>query len=323
MITQNPVRVAFMKGYRTYFIIFQHLSNGKIKYGATIHRLGGVSEIPDNDSHFSTANERFTRFPVVTIEKFIIPDNVKTRSQLVNYYNSKAFQKILIKNLCKYGVRSRSENKTTSLKEKEFNLKHYLTKKHYNRNVQNYYDNLNRHKKNRDIVSQKERLLRRRDDFPGNKNTFKMVFRMDKRIFHIAYARHKWGYGYTYYGASIYRLNSSKNTGANYSEKAHLDTAINRLYRFPIKVIIDDCRKMKTRHSDSGELPYWKNSVMLKFRKIIAKYGVRDRYLGSGHKFVTTHILEYNLAKDKKNYNKKRQLINRERVLWNKVRTIG
>ena len=184
---------------------------------------------------------------------------------------------------------------------------------------------MNRHKKNRDIVSQKKSPFKRRDEFPEKKNTFMMVFKMDKRIFHIAYKRNKWGYGYTYYGASIYRLDKSKDIGTNYSEKDHLDTAINRLNRFPIKIIIDDCRKIKTRHSDSGELPYWKNSVMIKFRKIIAKYGVRDKkfYSSKSHECVTTHMLEYNLAKDTKNFNKKKQKINRQKALWNKVRTIS
>jgi len=307
------------------------LSTGQLKYGAAIHRVGKDGEYFSTEGHFHTANERFIRFPItINMEDiFSAPKTVRTRGDLKKYYKSKIFTNQLIRLFCKYGVRNRPWKcdqcgtiNPTSLKAKKFEDDININTKFYNRGVQQYFDNYNRHKQNQENIPSRTRV---EENICANINNnyvpFKLAFNMDKRIFHIAYKRDK--DGNTLYGAAIYNLPDGKNKGPEYNELHHFYTANQRLERYPISIYLKNTNKYNTRHSSSGEIKYWNDNLVLKFRKMIAKYGVRFRQdTDNSHRFVTKHQLDYQFAQNNKLFNKTAQKLNYELAQWQKVRTI-
>lgn len=328
MMSSTFLNTSFKIGSRTYFVVFSLSSDGELKYGATVHKAGFVGEKPDYESHFQTATSRFTRFPVRVKNftgNYALSESVKTRSDSTKFYNSKIFRKLLLKQFCKYGVRSRPIDTSSSLKLKEFNLAYSNIKKTQNRDIDNYYNLLKRHiNNNPGMYSSRHRtgvLDYRNNEKLSKSIPFELKIQMDKRVFHIVYRRNN--QGETLYGASIYRLIDGNKIGDEYDQELHFDTAYERLERFPVSVFLKNTHRYVTRSCTSGEIEFWNNKVIKQFRKLIAKNGVRFRdTTHNSRKFLVTHALDYQIAQNKKKTNLRKAKLDNSFSRWRQVRTI-
>ena len=104
-----------------------------IKCGAAVKRYNGPrTRLRESviKQHFSTAMERFKRFPVQTTIR--IPDRVRTRSDLSGYLSSRRFHKRFVNKFCQEGVRCRHDYKD-SLMDKQLRTKRCQILKKRNR----------------------------------------------------------------------------------------------------------------------------------------------------------------------------------------------
>ena len=141
----KPYSTILIEKKRIIHIVYQHLSNGKTKYGACIYRPNTQQQLKtlqkivessdkhclvnhdsldtinyDQYGHLITAFHRMNQYGV----KITLPSSMRynTRSNYINDYDQKAY-KFLRKAIGKYGVRSRTG---VGIKQPNFINKHYI-----------------------------------------------------------------------------------------------------------------------------------------------------------------------------------------------------
>lgn len=303
----------FNASRRTYFVVFDIGLDGTLKYGATIKKHPGPItriNISTEEKHLNTAYERFERFPVETSIK--LPETVRTRGELKNFLVTKKFKKMILGKFAKFGVRSRNGN--MSLKTNEYNFTLCQLKKQKNRALCNYYNTINRHNK-----------LHENDNFNTRGfddgitpdwekcDTFQSLVEADGRIFHFSYKRDAQT-GKMKYGACVFNPKTQEDWD-NYDEDAHYDTSQTRMERFPVYAHFDNEHTHNTRLQASGEIQFTSPKSAIKMRKMVAKYGVRNR--GNNKRFLGTHKANRILRSITKKTNRKIGTLLRDVKQWN------
>jgi len=289
-------QIRFTRGHCTYHVYLKYeQENSSIYYGASIYR-GNINEKEyNNDRLFHTAFERFSRFPVTIL--IDLDTNIRTRQDLVTYFNSKTFQKFLVKRgFVTHGVRARNgHNPVKSLMHKYLTQQICTHKKNLRRAISNAQTQETHFKKNPNIRTYEM------DSFQGmilnslmKQPTHTLVFKKQKRTFHVAY-KHL-DSGETLYGGSIYL---PTNGSLPYDCKAHLNTAVNRLNNCPIHITISNTHQYPTSSSTKGLLTN-SNKIVNQFRKAFLTHGVRYKDNENSHRYITTHKIQFEFQNNKK-----------------------
>jgi len=312
----------FSIGKRTYFVVFElgDINNDTtIKYGAAVKRYNGPrTRLQERTikQHFSTAMERFERFPVQTTIR--IPDRVRTRSDLSGYLSTRRFQKRFVNKFCQEGVRSRHDYKD-SLIEKELRTKRCQILKKRNRAVDKYFKELakhmDQHKHDRFSRTTGGEIEISDMDSIQRQQAYLVSIGTQGRIFHVAYKRDS--DGEMIYGACVFHPKTREDL-ENYDVDEHYLTAMDRLEYSPVSVRIWPKHEYPTRFASSGELI--RPDEFTSLRKKIAKYGVRVSE--NGPRFIREHELKSEIGRVKKKYNRRlMEVMMQEHQRKNKVET--
>ena len=294
----------FSIGKRTYFVVFELgdiNSETTISYGAAVKRYNGPrTRLRERaiKQHFSTAMERFKRFPVQTTIR--IPDRVRTRSDLSGYLSSRRFHKRFVNKFCQEGVRSRHDYKD-SLMDKQLRTKRCQIIKKRNRAVDMYNKELARHKEQHrnDSFSRATGGEIEISDWEhiNAQQAYLVSLSTQGRIFHVAYKRDS--DGEMIYGACVFHPKTREDL-ENYNMDEHYLTAMDRLEFCPVAVRIVPTHEYPTRFAESGEMI--RPDEFRSLRKKIAKYGVRVSE--NGPRFIREHELKTEMCRVKKKYNR-------------------
>ena len=285
--------------------------------------------------------------------------SLQTRHSYERFFNSKMFQEELIKLFCEFSIRRRG-NELVSLKGKQMEQKYLSTVKEINRTTASQHKLLNTSKAGlafmracvqRQLEACTDRPSTRRftQDCinnvidPRSKMTDAEMSSLKKqpvhyaiyddaenwvaendigsfnsgRHIHIAYQRTP--NGKMLYGATIFKPNSRSDI-YSYDEESHFDTALTRLEKYPVSAYLPMNYSYNTRSVSTGEIPVSDSKTWKKFRKCIAKYGVRRR--GNTNTFIRTHEIVTWASQDKKELRRDLTNITQDWQIWNKVRSI-
>jgi hypothetical protein len=272
------------------------------------------------NGNFKTTRARYDLYPVSANMK--IPVNIKTRGQIMAYFKTKKFRNNLVKLFCKHGVRWRG-NQKPSLRQKEFVSRLESINKIKRRAVANYSLQKSIFKKRHNNIP----LSKKSGGEPGYEWTDRMnqtklpvhtlVFIDQNRIFHIVYQR--FDSGHTRYAACIHSpkyemfINEDGSMdeedwdeleSMGYNETSHILTS-NTRFEYPVEIYLPS-NKLTTRSMSKklGKIDDTDYEIIRKFRKKIAKYGVRVKQGGNHSRFITTHTNNNNHAIFKKKINK-------------------
>ena len=283
---------------------------------------------------------------------------MRTRHSYETFFNSKTFQEELIKLFCEFSVRRRG-NELVSLKGKRMEQKYLRTVKEINRTTANQHELLNTSKAGLAFMrASVQRHLEASTDSPSTRRfkqgcieqvidpRSKMTdaemsslqqqpvhyaiyddaenwkeddvgsFNSGRRV-HVAYQRSP--NGKMIYGATIFKANSRSDI-YRYDEESHFETAATRLEKYPVSGYLPMNYSYNTRAVSTGEVPVSDATTWKKFRKCIAKYGVRRR--GNTNTFIRMHEIFTWACQDKKELRRDLSNITHDWQMWNKVRSI-
>ena len=131
--TQSPHHsMVFQEKHRTVHIVYQHLPNGRMNYGACFFRPITELDIQNYclEAHLNTAHDRMTHHGVKTT----IPSSMwyTTRSTEISEHDTLAW-KTLRKAVSKHGVRTRGKGQPNFITPHLINTAYSSTTKHLNR----------------------------------------------------------------------------------------------------------------------------------------------------------------------------------------------
>ncbi len=333
--------VTFQRGRRQYFVVYEVSLTGKLTYGACVYKSNSGQKpslsAEEVKEHFNTARARFSRFPVET-EWSGFPDSWKTgrrglsvtiiaRGRTRNQkrcflFFSKEFKNILVKKMCQFGVRHRGSF-PNSLKEKEFILNLRLNDKQHNRLVNDYFKNRIKDE-DQDTYLVRKRALKILEHSPKLSPSIPIHELLIEdsgnsgRIIHVVYRRDCQTSALEY-GASIFHPTCQEDIMA-YDEDRHFETACERFDRFPVKGVYFDfpTHRYPTSEKNSGLIPYRNRKIIMNFRKLIAKYGVRIRSNPQSQLFLKTSEKLGKCCSETKKLGRKFSQLNQEFSAWKK-----
>lgn len=295
--------VIFGVGKRIYHVWFNRSLDCKtLKYGACIFKNSGKDDLNKYDGvyHLTTAYERFKNFGVEvnirdkSFQEFL--SGVRTRMQCLKFYESKKFERYLIKCFVAYGVRARNGKETyTSLKEKEFDYRKAKIKKNIKMIRNKTTNDIARKKKvyssmcNGYFESQKSKgkswsFLGNEDDINEDAEkvlsgkTITGLYWSDMgRTYHIV-IQHDCETGFARYGACILKTDTGLLEKTQDMLDSHFETAKQRFTLYPIYCIIpiEYNGSHHLRYITRGEFKFTRSNIEV-LHKTLCMFGVRQR----------------------------------------------